>query len=134
MEANVKKVPVFSTMFFAAIILLVGFMLNVMIIPSGIEMSDDIFWLCSIPTLLIMSGVVIFTVFGEKNKLAEMCGAGSILISFIMMILGSSYAVIIFAGGTMAWLMVFFKYNPLCQKQMQKWLKGIIAEEKIEKA
>ena len=121
-------------MFFAAIILLVGFMLNVMIIPSGIEMSDDIFWLFSIPTLLIMSGVVIFTVFGEENKLAEMCGVGAIMLSFIMMVCGSSYAIIIFAGGTMAWLMVFFKYNPLCQKQMQKWLRGIISEETPEKA
>jgi hypothetical protein len=51
-----------------------------------------------------------------------------------MMIFGSSYAILIVTGGAMAWLLVFFNYNPLCRKQLQSWLKGIIAEEKPEEA
>ena len=133
MEAKTKT-PVLSTMCFTAIILLVGFVINIMIIPSSMEISDDTFWICSIPTLLIMLGVVISTVFGDNNKLAEFCGAGSLFISFIMMILGGSYVAIIFTGGAIGWLLVFFKYNPLCQKQLQNWLRGIIAEEKPENA
>ena len=90
MEANVKKVPVFATLFFGLIIFMVGFMINVMIIPSSMEITDDTFWICSIPSILIMSGIVIYSVFSENNKLAEFCGAGSLFISFIMMILGGS--------------------------------------------
>ncbi len=134
MEANVNKTPIFATVFFTVIVLFVGFIMNIMMIPSGAELTDDIFWLYSVPTLFIMSGSIIFAVFGEKNKLAEMCGVGAIMLSFIMMVCGSSYAIIIFAGGTIGWLMVFFRFNPICQKQLQKWFRGIISEETPEKA
>ena len=127
MEANVKT-PVFATMFFAVAILLVGFMINVMMIPSDAELTDDVFWLYSVPTLVIMCGVVIDAVY--ESERARKCGVVALLLSLIMMILGSSCIVFVVAGLTIIWARIFFRSNPICHKQMKKWIKEFISEEK----